>query len=40
MGEALKDNKIDEFKTILSSEKTVSIDILRQIESTLKVTED
>ena len=37
--EALKGIKIDEFKTVLSSEKKVLIDVLHQMESTLKVTE-
>ena len=36
--EALKGIKIDEFKTVLSSEKKVLIDVLHQMESTLKVT--
>ena len=36
--EALKGIKIDEFKTVLSSGKDISIVVLHQIESTLKVT--
>ena len=37
--EALKGIKIDEFKTVLSSGKNVSIGILHQMESALKMTE-
>ena len=37
--ETLKGVKIDEFKTVLSSGKKVSIGVLHQIESILKVTE-
>ena len=36
---ALRGTKIDEFKTILSSGKNISIGVLHQMESTLKVTE-
>ena len=39
MSEALKGIKIDEFKAFLSSGKNISIGVLLQIESTLKVTE-
>ena len=39
MAEALKGIKIDKFKTVLSSGKNVSIGVLHQMESTLKVTE-
>ena len=39
MAEALKGIKIDEFKTVLSGGKNISIGILHQMESTLKVTE-
>ena len=37
--EALKDIKIDEFKTVLSSGKKVSIGVLHHMDHTLKVTE-
>ena len=36
---ALKGINIKEFKTVLSNEKKVSIGVLLQMESTLKVTE-
>ena len=36
--EALKGIKIDEFKSVLSSGKNISIDVLHQMESILKVT--
>ena len=39
MAEALKDIKIDKFKTVLSSGKNVSIGASPQMESTLNVTE-
>ena len=39
MAEALKGIKIDMFETVLSSGKTVSIGAVRQVDSTLKVTE-
>ena len=39
MAEALKGFKIDEFKTVLSSGKNVLMDVLHQMESSLKVTE-
>ena len=39
MTEALKSIKIDKFQLFLSSGKNVSIGILHQMESTLKVTE-
>ena len=39
MTEALKGFKIDKFKTVLSSGKKVSIGVLHQMQSTLKVTE-
>ena len=39
MAEALKSIKIDELKTVLSSGKNVSIGILQQMDSALKVTE-
>ena len=39
MAEALKGIKIDEFKAFLSSGKNISIGVLHQMESTLKVTE-
>ena len=35
--EALKGIKIDEFKTVLSSGENVSLGVLHQMESTLKV---
>ena len=37
--EALKGIKIDEFKTVLSSGENVSLGVLHQMESTLKVPE-
>ena len=37
--EALKSIEINEFKTVLSNGKVVSIGVLHQKESTLKVTE-
>ena len=39
MAEALKGIKIEEFKTVLNSGKNISIGVLHQMESTLKVTE-
>ena len=39
MVEALKGIKIDKFKTVLSSGKNVSIGVLHQMESTMKVAE-
>ena len=39
MAEALKDIKTVELKTVVSSGKHVSIGVLHQMESTLKVTE-
>ena len=38
MAEALKGIKINEFKTVLSSGKNISIRVFPQMESTLKVT--
>ena len=35
--EALKSIKINELKTVLSSGKNIAIDIVHQVESTLKV---
>ena len=39
MAEALKGVKINNSKTVLSSGKNISIGVLHQMESTLKVTE-
>ena len=39
MAEALKDFKIDKFKTFLSNGKNVSIGELHQMENSLKMTE-
>ena len=39
MAEALKGIKINEFKTVLSSGKNMSIGVLHQMESTFKVTD-
>ena len=39
MAEALKGIKIDELKSVLSSGKSVSIGVLHQMESILKVIE-
>ena len=39
MAEALKGFKIDEFKTVLSSGQNISIGVLHQMESTLRMTE-
>ena len=37
MVEALKDIKINKFKTVLSSGKNISLGLLHQMQSTLKV---
>ena len=39
MAEAVKDIKMDEFKRCCEQWKKVSLDLLHQMESTLKVTE-
>ena len=39
MAEALKGIKIDKFKNCFEQWKNISVDVLHQMESTLKVTE-